>query len=125
MMISCLAACLPGVLVTGCSASGTGRVFTPSNVRLVWRPPAGEPRPANVFVSGSFNDWHIANPDFKCSWNALEGGFSITLALPPGRYEYKFVVNGRWIHDPDARESAPDPLGGRLGVFYVNQAPAP
>lgn len=122
---TCLALCIPGLLLTGCSGSGTGRVFTPAGARLIWRPLASDPRPANVFVSGTFNGWHMSNPAFKCSWNALEGGFSITLTLPPGRYEYKFVVDGRWVHDPDARETAPDPLGGKLGVFYVKPATAP
>jgi len=115
---------LSGLFLTGCAGSGTGRVFPPSSVRLTWRPGITEKRPQNVFISGTFNEWHMNNPAFKCAWNPLENGFSITLTLPPGRYEYKFVVDGHWIHDRDARESAPDPLGGRLGVFYVKEPAA-
>ncbi len=120
----CILLLLPGLLLAGCAGSGTGRVFPPSAVRLTWRPALTEKRPQNVFISGTFNDWHMANPAFKCSWNPLENGFSITLTLSPGRYEYKFVVDGHWVHDRDARESAPDPLGGRLGVFYVKEPAA-
>ena len=31
----------------------------------------------------------------------VRGGF---LALKPGVYEYKFIVDGQWIHDPANRE---------------------
>ena len=29
------------------------------------------------------------------------GEFSATLELPEGRHEYKFIVDGEWMHDPD------------------------
>lgn len=121
----CCIALITLIILIGCAGSGTGKVFTPSAVHLTWRPPATGPRPQNVYITGTFNGWHISHPAFKCAWNASEGGYSITLTLPPGRYEYKFVVDGRWIHDPQARETAPDPLGGRLGVFYVQQSNTP
>ena len=111
---------LPCVLTT-CGASNTGRVFRDKYITLIYRPPADE-HPTNVFLSGSFNDWHIGDPAFKCIWDPFEEGFSIGFSLEAGRYEYRFVVDGRWIYDPDARESAPDPLGGKLGVFYVMPA---
>ena len=110
-------------LLAACVASNTGRVFRDEYVALTYRPP-GDEQPASVFLSGSFNDWHISDPAFKCIWDSLEEGYTIRFSLDPGRYEYRFVVDGRWIHDPAARESAPDPLGGRLGVFYVVQTDA-
>ena len=105
-------------VLSACSASSTGRVFKDGYVALTYLPP-GEERPESVFLSGSFNDWHISDPAFRCVWDPFEEGFSIRFTLEPGKYEYRFVVDGRWVHDPDARESAPDPLGGRLGIFYV------
>jgi hypothetical protein len=110
---------LPCVLAA-CSTTSTGRVFRDGYVTLTYWPP-GDERPSTVFLSGSFNDWQMSDPAFRCVWDPFEEGFSIRFDLEPGRYEYRFVVDGRWIHDPDARESAPDPLGGRLGVFYVVQ----
>jgi RNA polymerase-binding transcription factor DksA len=41
------------------------------------------------------------------------------LSLPPGRYEYQFVVDGRWIHDRAARELADNPFGGINSVIEV------
>jgi len=54
---------------------------------------------ASVSLAGSFNNWSTtANPmarDSKGVWRA-------TLSLDPGKYEYKFVVNGSaWLADPD------------------------
>ena len=41
------------------------------------------------------------------------------LALPPGRYEYRLVVDGQWIDDPLAKEFVPNPHGSRNGVIVV------
>ena len=107
-------------VLAACGASNTSRVFRDEYVTLIYRAPDNE-QPSNVFLSGSFNGWHISDPAFKCVWDPLEEGYSIRFTLGAGRYEYRFVADGRWI-DHTARDGAPDPLGGRLGVFYV--APA-
>ena len=46
------------------------------------------------------------------SWEA-------TLALQPGRYEYKFVADGEWLHDPNAQENLPNPHGSLNSVMEV------
>jgi hypothetical protein len=79
----------------------------------------------NVFLAGTFNDWRINDPAFRCDWDPQEEGYIIRFALESGRYEYRFIVDGRWMHDTDALESAPDPLGGKLGIFYVIQTDSP
>jgi 1,4-alpha-glucan branching enzyme len=54
---------------------------------------------AAVYLAGSFNDWKptghkMAGPDEK-------GRFTTRLTLPPGTYEYKYVIDGtRWRPDP-------------------------
>jgi hypothetical protein len=42
-----------------------------------------------------------------------------TVALPPGRYEYRFVVDGQWISDPNATESVGNNFGGTNSVIVV------
>ncbi len=56
------------------------------------------PEAKAVFVAGTFNDWkrdatplHIHLPNVK---------WTVTLPLPPGRHEYKFVVDGQWCCEP-------------------------
>ena len=35
-----------------------------------------------------------------------QGEFSAIIELPEGEHEYKFCVDGRWIHDPNAVSSS-------------------
>ncbi len=37
--------------------------------------------------------------------------FKITLPIPPGRHEYKFVVNGAWYADPNSADCVPNAHG--------------
>ncbi len=54
-----------------------------------------------------------------------DGRWMKELVLPPGRYEYLYVVDGRWQPDPGAAERVPNPFGGENGVLIVavDQAP--
>lgn len=74
-------------------------------------PDAGE-----VFVAGAFNAWDpSANPLEKD-----EGGvFRATVGIPPGSYEYKFVVDGIWMEDPANPDTVSDPYGGKNSVLTV------
>jgi peroxiredoxin len=73
------------------------------NVRFHYRPLATEGAVDAVYLAGTFNEWKptglkMAGPDD-------EGFYAAELALTPGRYEYKFVVNGtEWRMDPSNRE---------------------
>lgn len=59
------------------------------------------PGARSVALAGDFNGWDVsAHP---MVYDPAEEAWSITLALEPGRYEYKFLVEGRdWWNDPDA-----------------------
>ena len=60
-----------------------------------------EPDAKQVSLCGDFNGWASDVTPMK----RHEGGhWEITVALAPGRYEYKFVVDGQWIPDPLADE---------------------
>lgn len=50
----------------------------------------------NVKLSGSFNDW---SPDGYTMEHASDE-WVISLRLKPGKYLYKFIVDGNWIIDP-------------------------
>jgi hypothetical protein len=43
--------------------------------------------------------------------------------LPPGTYEYCLVVDGEWMPDPQARETVPNPFGGRNSLLKVPDSP--
>lgn len=71
-----------------------------------------------VYVAGTFNDWHpTATPMAALG----DGRWAKELALPPGRYEYRFVVDGEWVDDPTAAESVPNPFGGLNAVLIITE----
>ncbi len=73
----------------------------------------------HVYVCGDFNDWDPAS--LRMVGNADAGLWEKRLNLPPGRYEYKFVVDGNWLHDPDARENVPNLYGSFNSVLEVGK----
>ena len=53
-----------------------------------------------VALAGDFNGWSTTSHPMQRSGNAL---WTLEVELPPGRHEYKFLVDGKdWWNDPDA-----------------------
>ncbi len=50
------------------------------------------------------------------------GDWLVDLPLKPGKYQYKFVINGEWFQDSSNPESVPDGWGGNNSVIKI---PAP
>lgn len=74
------------------------------------------PGARTVFLVGSFNNWdRKAAPMMRLH----DRKWAKELWLPAGRYEYLFVVDGRWITDPKARDYLPNPFGGCNSVLQV------
>lgn len=70
-----------------------------------------------VCICGDFNGWQ---PDGLRLVGDADGGLWIKkLNLPPGRYEYKFLVDGEWVHDSNARENVPNRFGSLNSVIKV------
>jgi len=74
------------------------------------------PEAHSVTVAGSFNDWRPAATPMS---DLGHGRWVATLALPPGRYEYQFFVDGRWMQDRAAQELVENPFGGLNSVLVV------
>ena len=51
------------------------------------------PDATKVCLAGSFNRW---DPEATLMQRNEHGVWSVTLPLDPGRYEYKFVIDGKW-----------------------------
>lgn len=60
------------------------------------------PRATTVAVAGSFNAW---DPTSALLAREGKGLWFVVLDLPPGRYEYKFVVDGMWCCEPGVDDS--------------------
>jgi 1,4-alpha-glucan branching enzyme len=69
-----------------------------------------EVRPAghasDVRVAGSFTDWQTV-PMKK----QKDGKYVCEIPVPAGAFEYKYVVDGKWITDPDYSRWSVSPLG--------------
>jgi hypothetical protein len=75
-----------------------------------------DPQAKQVSLCGEFNGWSSETMPME----RQDGGrWERTLALPPGRYQYKFVVDGQWIPDPKARENMLNPHGSLNSVMVV------
>lgn len=72
----------------------------------------------SIGLAADFNDWNPASAQL------VRGPFGIWRteieSPPPGRYRYKFVVDGhRWVEDPHNGLSEPDNYGGANSVLIV------
>jgi hypothetical protein len=75
-----------------------------------------EPSARDVALCGSFNGWRTATGSMH---RTEDGHWEATLSLAPGRYEYKFVVDGQWIPDPHASENVLNEFGTLNSVLQV------
>jgi len=75
------------------------------------------PKANRVTVAGNFNNWDASNtPLIK---NSKEGVWKRELTLESGKYEYKFVVDGRWINDPGNKRTIKNPFGTENSLVEV------
>ncbi len=76
---------------------------------------------SQVSVAGTFNNWDpMANPMKDTPDNGI---YKATLRLPPGRHEYKFVVNGEWRVDPNGSTCVPNEFGDSNSVVEIQSTP--
>jgi 1,4-alpha-glucan branching enzyme len=73
------------------------------------------PAASSVTVAGDFNDWNPERTPLKKEGNE----WKTSIQLERGRSEYRFVVDGKWMDDPEARETIANPFGERNSVFSV------
>jgi hypothetical protein len=77
------------------------------------------PEAQSVNLVGSFNQW---NPiGFHMSPRGEERVWVLNLKLPPGRYEYAFLVDGKVVlPDPRSPFSESDGFGSRNSILFVS-----
>ncbi|HSU56801.1 MAG TPA: isoamylase early set domain-containing protein [Candidatus Dormibacteraeota bacterium] len=74
------------------------------------------PQARSVAIAGTFNNWDAKKNQLQKDGN----GWKATLTLAPGRYEYRFVIDGaQWLSDPKARESTRNIYGSTNSILEV------
>jgi len=81
-------------------------------VRLEFR----DDQAQSVAIIDSFNQWQIEGTRML---RVQPGRWLRVLFLPPGRYEYVFVVDGLSVADPSATEIVPNVYGCRNSVLRI------
>lgn len=69
---------------------------------------------AKVHVAGDFNGWKpLAMRKLKM------GAYAANVPAKPGKHEYKFLVDGQWIADPDNPSKVANAFGTENSVAKV------
>ena len=74
------------------------------------------PNATKVMLAGTFNNWNFKNTPMRKS---SENTWRKSLSLKPGRYEYKYIVDGRWITDPNNNNRVTSSQGAENSVIEV------
>jgi serine/threonine protein kinase len=97
------------------------------------KPPTTGPKPAHLYnveftikapnassvkLSGEFNNWSATGSPMH---KRADGEWAVTLQLACGHYQYKFIVDGKWITDPENPTQVPDTFGGQNSVVVICQ----
>lgn len=69
----------------------------------------------SVFLSGSFNEWAISESPL----DQTETGWELKIKLQPGKYTYKFIIDGNWITDPNNELKENDISANTNSILYV------
>jgi len=69
-----------------------------------------------VILMGDFNHWnskkHLMKKDGNGVWNKA-------VILPPGNYEYKFLVDGQWKEDPQNDQTCLNCFGSYNNILNL------
>jgi chromosome partitioning protein len=90
----------------------TAPAVTPDGVTFTVEAPTA----AHVHLAGDFNDWSLDDSEMEATGPVWKK----TLKLAPGRYRYRYVIDGEWRSDPQNPAVAPSPFGGVDSVVELD-----
>jgi chromosome partitioning protein len=111
-----VAACPPAPAQTT-SPSDTAPPPEPREVVIRFR----DAQAGDVRIAGDFNGW-VPDKGVRSRIES-EGPIRVwtkVLRLPPGTYQYRYVVDGEWREDPVNEASLPSSAGGRNSILVVS-----
>lgn len=76
------------------------------------------PNADTVVLVGDFNAWETGAHPMK---RDAHGVWRRNVLLAPGRYEYRFVVDGRWVNDPASQRRCANAFGTQNDVVEVQK----
>jgi len=76
------------------------------------------PDAREVHLAADFNDWKLDN---VTRMEHTDGKWTKRLRLKPGRYHYRFVIDGNWREDPDNPHKEVNPFGQMDSLIEVEK----
>lgn len=70
-----------------------------------------------IVVSGDFNNW--SDTQIVLSPDESAGVLSARVTLPPGMWQYRLIIDGRWTPDPYNPHCVPNPFGELNSIIVV------
>lgn len=74
------------------------------------------PEAKEVLLAADFTEWEKAPVALK---KQKSGKWQKVVSLPAGLYEYRFIVDGQWVTDPEAAARQANPYGGENSTCLV------
>ena len=74
------------------------------------------PEASNVVLVGDFNDWDYT----KTMKKDKDGVWRARIDLHPGKYQYRYLVDGEWQNDPKCESLQPNEYGTYNCVVEVS-----
>jgi 1,4-alpha-glucan branching enzyme len=74
------------------------------------------PDAQKVSLAGDFNDWDVNTHLLQ---KVSNGTWEVNIDLNPGKYEYRFVVDGEWKNDPDCMSFTPNSFGSENCILKL------
>lgn len=74
------------------------------------------PYAKEVILMADFNNWNRNVHPMKQNKSGL---WDKIVVVPPGRYEYKFLVDNEWWHDPENQEVCYNKYGTLNSVITI------
>jgi 5'-AMP-activated protein kinase regulatory beta subunit len=74
------------------------------------------PEAREVLLAGSFNNWDPSTRPLK---KGAKGVWKTIMMLPKGTYEYRLVIDGQWVDDPDSPEKRLNEFGFYNSILTV------
>ncbi len=78
------------------------------------------PTARTVLLAGDFTQWQKQPIPLH---KEATGVWKANAFLPPGTYQYRYLVDGQWRNDPECKVHAPNPFGSKNDVVEMYPAP--
>jgi hypothetical protein len=75
------------------------------------------PQAHEVSVTGEFNNW--SREGIPMQRDSKDGLWKAVVDIEPGEYEYRFIVDGVWIRDPNNRDFIRNEFGQENSLLIV------